>query len=319
MNNTVNLQTIEKKIPMTYVGEKIKTYLKEELGLSTRFVRSAAMSRRIFINGKSVKLDYILREEDMLKIQLETKEHQEIDAEDIPIHIVYEDDAILILNKEPYMVVHPTKSYQSGTLSNAVMHHYKSTGKDTIIRLVSRLDMNTSGLIILAKNQFVHSRISQDMRDDLYEKYYVAIVKGDFPSDTTMIDLPIYRDENGPYQRVVDERGQKSLTEVKVLHRSKGHSLLMLKLLTGRTHQIRVHLSHLGYPIIGDELYGGDLSIIKRQALHAVYLSFRHPVTEEKMNAYAEVLEDFSDAAKVLKLDLSTIRNEIEILKVAES
>jgi 23S rRNA pseudouridine1911/1915/1917 synthase len=150
MNDRDNLQSIEKTIPLTYVGEKIKTYLKDELGLSTRFVRSAALSRRILINGKTVKLDYILREEDQLRIHLEAKEHQEIEAEDIPIHVVYEDDAILILNKEPYMVVHPTKSYQSGTLSNAVMHHYKSNGKNTIIRLVSRLDMNTSGVISLA-------------------------------------------------------------------------------------------------------------------------------------------------------------------------
>ncbi|SDI78927.1 RluA family pseudouridine synthase [Proteiniclasticum ruminis] len=319
MNNRENLQSIEKNIPLTYVGEKIKTYLKDELGLSTRFVRSAALSKRILINGKTVKLDYILREEDQLRIHLEAKEHQEIEAEEIPIHVVYEDDAILVLNKEPYMVVHPTKSYQSGTLSNAVMHHYKSNGKNTIIRLVSRLDMNTSGLIILAKNQFVHSRISQDMQADLYEKYYVAIVKGAFPEETSLIDLPIYRDEEGAYQRVVDERGQRSLTEVKVLHYANGHTLLLLKLLTGRTHQIRVHLSHLGYPIIGDELYGGDLTIMKRQALHAVYLSFRHPVTEEKMSAYAEVLEDFKEAAQKIGLHLSSIENEIAKLQVVES
>lgn len=319
MSNTENLQVIERKIPLTYVGEKIKTYLKDELGLSTRFVRSAALSRRITINGKSVKLDYILREEDLLRVRLDTKEHQEIAAEDLPIHIVYEDDAILILNKEPFMVVHPTKSYQSGTLSNAVMHHYRQNGKDTIIRLVSRLDMNTSGLIILAKNQFVHSRISQDMQDDLYEKYYVAIVKGDFPDEISLIDLPIYRDEDGPYQRVVDDRGQKSLTEVQILHKSQGHTLLLLKLITGRTHQIRVHLSHLGYPIIGDELYGGDLSNMTRQALHAVFLSFRHPVTGNPMTAFADLLHDFRAAAATLGLDISTINTEIDQLKVLES
>lgn len=319
MSKTENLQVIEKKIPLTYVGEKIKTYLKEELGLSTRFVRSAALSGRISINGRAVKLDYILREEDKLLIKLEAKEHQEIQPEEIPIHIVYEDDAILVLNKEPYMVVHPTKSYQSGTLSNAVMHHYRSSGKNTIIRLVSRLDMNTSGLIILAKNQFVHSRISQDMQDDQYDKYYVAMVKGDFPEDLPLIDLPIYRDEDGPYQRVVDERGQKSLTEVKVLHRAGGHSMLLLKLLTGRTHQIRVHLSHLGYPIIGDDLYGGDLSVMKRQALHAIFLSFRHPVTAMRMTAYAPVLDDFKMAAETIGLHLETIDQEIELLKTRES
>ncbi|MFH5835992.1 RluA family pseudouridine synthase [Proteiniclasticum sp. C24MP] len=305
------MKVIEKHIPLSYVGMKIKTYLKEEMNLSTRFIRGAAMEKRIRINNKPVKLDYILREEDHLIISLVSKETQNIEAEDLPISVVYEDDAILIVNKAPYMVVHPTRRHQSGTLANAVMHHYRASGEDTIIRLVSRLDMNTSGLTILAKNQFVHSKISQDMQDDNYDKYYVAIVKGEFPEDIRLIDLPIYRDGDGAYNRVIDERGQESRTEVEVIERCNGYSLLLLKLLTGRTHQIRVHLSHLGYPIIGDELYGGELTDLDRQALHALYISFQHPVTGSPMDAYANLLPDMYQAGVDIGFDMSKINKNL--------
>ena len=309
MNKT--LKIIEKDIPLSYVGNKIKEYLKEEMDLSSRFIRSAALEKRIKVNRKTVKLDYILREGDHLSISLISEEKQNIVPEDIPIHVVFEDDAILILNKEPYMVVHPTKTHLGGTLSNAVMHHYQSRGEHTIIRLISRLDMNTSGLIILAKNQFVHSRISQNMQDDQYDKYYIAMVKGDFPEELSLIDLPIYRDGPGAFNRIVDERGQDSRTEVRVLERSNGYSLLLLKLLTGRTHQIRVHLSHMGYPIIGDELYGGDLTRMDRQALHAVFLSFVHPVTGERMDVFAELLEDMILAGKNIGFDMTKINRDL--------
>ncbi|HBT18710.1 MAG TPA: RluA family pseudouridine synthase [Clostridiaceae bacterium] len=295
---------------MTYVGEKIKTYLKESLDLSSRFLRNAALSKRIQINGKVVKLDYILREGDVLKISLVAKESQDITPENIPLDIVYEDEALLVVNKSPHMVVHPTKSYTSGTLSNAVMYHYQSKGEKTIIRLVSRLDMNTSGLLVLAKNQFVHAKISKDMKEETYDKYYVAIVAGSFPKDMTLMDFPIYRDPEEPYRRVVDPRGQQSLTKVQVLDEKNGYSVLLLQLLTGRTHQIRVHLSHLGYPILGDELYDGDLSLLSRQALHAVKLSFHHPVTDEKITVCANLPEDLS---KVLE-DLSLVIPPVEAL-----
>lgn len=301
------MKVIEKDIPLSYTGNKIKTYLKDEMDLSSRFIRSAAMEKRIRINQKAVKLDYILREGDHLSISLISKETQNIEGENLPLSIVHEDDAVLIVNKAPYMVVHPTRRHQSGTLANAVVHHYRGKGEDTIIRLISRLDMNTSGLTILAKNQFVHSRISQDMQDEQYDKYYTAIVKGDFPEDLHLIDLPIYRDGEGAYKRIVDDRGQESRTEVQVIDRKNGYSLLLLKLLTGRTHQIRVHLSHMGYPIIGDELYGGELKYMDRQALHATYISFIHPVTGKKMDIFADLLEDMVKAGCAIGFEMSKV------------
>lgn len=305
------MKVIERDIPLSYVGMKIKTYLKEEMDLSTRFIRSAAMEKRIKVNSRPVKLDYILREEDHVLISLISHETQNIEAEDLPLSVVYEDDAILIVNKAPYMVVHPTRRHLSGTLANAVMHHYRTNGEDTIIRLVSRLDMNTSGLTILAKNQFVHSKISQDMQEDSYDKYYIAMVKGAFPEEMRLIDLPIYRDGDGAYHRVIDERGQESRTEVQVVERCNGYSLLLLKLLTGRTHQIRVHLSHLGYPIIGDELYGGEMTILERQALHAFYISFTHPVLGHPMEALAELPADLYEAGEKIGFHMQKIHKNL--------
>lgn len=301
------LQKIEKNIPLSYVGNKIKTYLKEEMDLSSRFVRKAALEKRIKVNGRTIMLDYILREGDRLSISLLSEESQNIEPEDLPMDIVFEDDAMLIVNKAPYMVVHPTKTHKGGTLSNVVMHHYALSGEGTIVRLVSRLDMNTSGLIILAKNQFVHSTFSREMSGDNVHKYYIAIIKGDFPEERRLIDLPIYRDGVGAFCRVVDDRGQESMTEVTVLERKNGYSMLLLKLLTGRTHQIRVHLSHLGYPIIGDELYGGEIGLMKRQALHAMYLSFRHPVTGKLMEIFAKPTQDILEAGEAIGFDMSKL------------
>lgn len=308
---TKNLQRIEKDVPLTCVGLKLREYLKEELELSTRFMRKSALDKRIFINEKPVKLDYILREGDRIRILLVTEETQYMDPEELPLDVLYEDDALLIVNKDAHMVVHPTPTHKTGTLSNAVLHHYRAKGEATIIRLVSRLDMNTSGLIILAKNQYVHSRISKDMQDEAYDKYYVALVKGDFPEDVHLIDLPIYRVGEGVLNRIIDERGQESRTKVCVLEKKEGYSLLLLKLLTGRTHQIRVHLSHLGYPILGDELYGGEMDRIDRQALHALYVSFIHPVSEKPMTAFAPLKPDLMALGNALGFQMERIKPEL--------
>ncbi|NLB20240.1 MAG: RluA family pseudouridine synthase [Clostridium sp.] len=307
---TESLNYITKSIPNHYVGLKVKTYIKDELELSSRFTRKAALEKRIKVNGRIVKLDYIFREGDELVVSLVRKETQDIDAENIPLDVVFEDEAILVINKAPFMIVHPTKNHEGGTLANAVTYHYRKNNEKTIVRLVSRLDMNTSGLMILAKNQFVHAKLSQSMKEDKYEKYYVALVKGNYPKDLSFIDLPIYRDGPGAFNRVVDKRGQESQTKVKVIDVKEGYSLLLLKLMTGRTHQIRVHLAHLGYPIVGDELYHGDIEIMNRQALHAIYLGLDHPVTDEVLHFYAKPKDDFIKVAKELHLDIDKLNKE---------
>ena len=204
------------------------------------------------------------------------------------------------------MVVHPTKTYQSGTLANGVINYFMESNQNCIVRLVSRLDMNTSGLIIIAKNQFSHGMLSKAMSENKVEKRYLAIVHGIFKEKQGTIDKPIYRPEgieNGT-RRVVDERGQRSITHYKVVEEFSDSSLVECKLETGRTHQIRVHLSYLGHPIYGDVLYGdgdNEVDLIERQALHAYGLDFKSPRTEKELSLRADLPDDMKELMKKLK------------------
>lgn len=282
---------------------KLKNYLKEELNLSTRFSRASAREKNIRVNGKIAKLSYILNKDDVLEINLSKKESQNIEPEKMPLDIVYEDSDIIVVNKSPNMVVHPTKRYSNGTLSNGVLYYFKETNQKCIVRLVSRLDMDTSGLIIIAKNQFSHMALSRDAKDRKqdFKKAYLAIIHGKMKEDKGTIDLPIYRVEDS-IKRVIDERGKKSITHYEVIENYKEAQLLKLVLETGRTHQIRVHLSSFGNPIWGDSLYGKEEeNYIKRQALHAYKLSFPHPRTGKIIELETELPEDMKKLAEKLK------------------
>ena len=300
------MSILEKKVDDVVEGTKLREYLKREMGISTRLIRSASIQKRIFINNEVVKMNRVIKNGEIIKIDLEKEESQNIAPEKIDIDIVYEDEDILVVNKKPFMVVHPTKTYQSGTLANGVINYFMESNQNCIVRLVSRLDMNTSGLIIIAKNQFSHGMLSKAMSENKVEKRYLAIVHGIFKEKQGTIDKPIYRPEgieNGT-RRVVDERGQRSITHYKVVEEFSDSSLVECKLETGRTHQIRVHLSYLGHPIYGDVLYGdgdneGDL--IERQALHAYGLDFKSPRTEKELSLRADLPDDMKELMKKLK------------------
>lgn len=300
------MSTLEKKVEEKYDGIVIREFLKEELELSSRLIRRAAIEKRIFVNKEAVRMRKVLHTGDIVEVKLERVESQNIIPEKMDLNIVYEDDDILVINKPPYTVVHPTRGYPTGTLANGILYYFNETNQNCIVRLVSRLDMDTSGLIIIAKNQYAHMALSKEMQLNHLEKRYLAVVHGHLEEEEGTIDLPIFKPENEEsiFKRIVDEKGQRSITNYKVIKKFKDADLVECLLETGRTHQIRVHLSHIGHPIYGDTLYGygeEEKELIPRQALHAYGLDFKSPRTKEQLSLRAELPDDILNLIDKLK------------------
>jgi 23S rRNA pseudouridine1911/1915/1917 synthase len=299
---------------LTYVvGEnitevKLRDYLKFTENLSSRFIKSSGISGKISVNDKVAKLNHRINSNDKIEIDMKKDEHQNIEPEKMELEVVYEDIDLIVISKRPGMVVHPTRGYPLGTLANGVLYYFKEKGEKCIVRLVSRLDMDTSGLIIIAKNQFSHMALARDMQDkDLqgtFEKSYMAIVHGNMQSKSGTIDLPIGKPDEESIKREVCTDGQKSITHFEVIESFKNADLVKMTLETGRTHQIRVHLSHIGHPIYGDSLYGNEEShYIDRQALHAYKLIIPHPRTGDELILMTELPEDMKNLLGKLKAE----------------
>ena len=266
---------------------KIKDLLLDDLNFSVRSISKMKRDKNIYKNGQVAKPTSMAKTGDIIEIEIK-EEKAGFVGQDLGVAIVYEDQDLIVADKPSFMVVHPTKSHFEGTLANAISYHIDRTGEDCRIRFVNRLDMNTSGLVVIAKNSYAHHRLSLDMGQDRVHKEYLAIVEGIVEKDSGTLDFPIYREAEDSISRIVDPRGQRSITHFRVLQRLDGASLVSLRLETGRTHQIRVHLSHIGHPIIGDDLYGRpDTSLIDRQALHAYKLTFDQPRLGDKIDLRA--------------------------------
>lgn len=276
--------------------KRLRDYLRNDLKLSGRNIKRLAMDRQIYIGRKSVQLDYVIKGDEILHLNLDRVESQDMEKVKMDIDIIYEDSSLIVINKPPHLVVHPTRNHKADTLTNGLLYHFFETGDPAIVRLVSRLDMNTSGLVLIAKNQFVHSAFARYKGEDQSVKTYLGITAGTWDPTTGTIDAPIHWPDPADYRRVVAESGQPSRTQYKVISEFNDFSLLRFVLETGRTHQIRVHSNFMGHPLVGDELYGGLLSgDHPRQFLHAYKLEFTHPMTGERISLKAPLPDDMRE------------------------
>ncbi len=279
----------------------LKEILLDRLNFSVRSLSKMKRDQTVSVNGEFKKPSTKIKKGDLIEVKIE-EDMAGFEPQDLDLKVLHDDFDIIMVNKPPFMVVHPTKSHSDKTIANGVTDYIIKKNEKVKVRFVNRLDMNTSGLVIIAKNAYAHHTLSVDMSEDKVEKKYITVVKGIVKDDYGTIDKPIYRPTEDSIKRVVDDRGQASITHYKVLERLNDATLLEVKLETGRTHQIRVHMNHIGHGIIGDELYGHvDENLINRQALHAYSLEFNQPRTKEKLKFEAQLPEDIKILIERLK------------------
>ena len=280
-------------------NKRTDAYISEITDYSRTAVQRLIDEEKITINGKIVKSSYKVQYGDRIEIEEEPAKEIELKAQDIPLEILYEDNDIIVVNKPKGMVVHPANGNPDGTLVNAVMAICKDSlsgiGGEIRPGIVHRLDKNTSGAIIIAKNDKAHINLSEQLKKHEIKKTYIALVRGVVKENNASINMPIGRSKKDRKKMDVDKNGKEAITHFKVMKRYKDSTLLEINIETGRTHQIRVHLSHIGYPIIGDDVYsnGKNRWNIEGQCLHAKELEFKHPITGKKMHIEAELPEYF--------------------------
>lgn len=278
-------------------GATVRQILKRRLKFSGRLLAKLKRGEgTVTRNGVEVRLFADVIPGDLVEVSL-PEDRSHFTPQDIPVEVLYEDEDMLIVNKQPGLVVHPTRSHPDDTLANGLMKRMLDSGDSYKIRFVNRIDRDTSGLVVVARNSHCQDTMTGMMRRNEVEKRYVAIVHGVFSEEKGTVDLPLGRLAEGDVRRAVVPDGSPSVTHYRVLERfPSGFSLLELKLETGRTHQIRVHMAHIGHPIVGDTLYGREEpELIGRQALHAAQLRFRHPVGGQLLDVKAPLPEDMRE------------------------
>ncbi len=255
----------------------LRDILSAKLLLSHSLVVRLKQQNKIKVNGYTAHVNYLINAGDIITIDMDLTEESKIIPEPIPLDIIYEDVDFLVVNKPAGMSTHPSRQGGTGTLANAVTYYWQELGRNTLFRPINRLDKDTSGLILIGNSQFAHQGIFNQVKGRTIERSYIALVEGLMANDSGRIDQPIARQDDKSRRRIVHLDGHPAVTHYQVLDKYPGHTLLSLRLETGRTHQIRVHLSFLGHPICGDLLYGCASPLIDRQALHANKLRFTHP------------------------------------------
>lgn len=272
-------------------SRQLLSYLKQNLG-------------NVLVNEHSRYMNERLKSGDLLTVHIhDDKISSKIEPVYLPLDILFEDEDLLIVNKPAGMPIHPSIHNYGNTLANGLAYYFSSQNKPFVFRCSNRLDKDTSGVTLISKNMLSAGILSSEMMQHKIEREYLAIVQGEDLPDVGTIDAPIGRKPDSIIERQIDfEHGERAITHFKVLKKENGYSLVSLKLETGRTHQIRVHMKYLGYPLIGDYLYHPDMEKIKRQALHSYRMSFIHPITGKSMTFSAPLPEDMQI---ILQKDLS--------------
>lgn len=273
--------------------KNINEVLSLEFKISTRLKNKLIKNNMIFLNGNICDTRNNLVIGDKLVINLSySEDNSNIVPKKIPLDIIYEDEWLLVVNKPATIAIHPSILHFDNSLSNGVCFYFNKIGLNKKIRPVNRLDIDTSGLVIFAKCEYIQEYLSLEMQENILKKEYLCLCSGLFNKKSGIIDLPIARKEGSIIERSIDRKGKKSITHYKVLEEFKDFSLVLCKLETGRTHQIRLHMASIGHPLLGDTLYGTSSNLVSRQALHSYKIKFIHPITKKQIKLIAKLPED---------------------------
>lgn len=290
---------------------RLDKYLaKEKPELSRSMIQKLIEEEQILVNGRSVRTSYMVQMQDDITIEVPEVKEVGIQAQDLPIDIIYEDQDIILVNKPKGMVVHPANGNPDGTLVNAIMAKCKDglsgIGGELRPGIVHRLDKDTSGLLIIAKNDHAHIQMSEQIKEHKVQKTYLALVKGIVKENEATIQMPIGRSVQDRKKMAVRKDGKEAITHFRVLTRYLHHTLLEVKIETGRTHQIRVHMAQIGHPVVGDMVYssGKNAFGVEGQMLHAQKLDFTHPRTGEKMHFEAPLPAYFNEVLEKLEKEV---------------
>lgn len=296
MDNRFSLQW---EITSENEGMLIRDFVKEHGISKTSLTDIKFKGGSILVNGETVNVRYRLSSGDVLKIVFPSEEPSVgLSGESLPLSIVYEDPFILVVNKPAGMNTIPSREHPTGSLANGLIGYYQQAGISATAHVVTRLDRDTSGLVLVAKHRHVHHLFSEQQKSGGVNRIYEALAFGIIASDEGVIEAPIARKQDSIIEREVHPTGQFARTNYRVLMRGQDFTKVRLKLETGRTHQIRVHLSYIGHPLLGDDLYGGPVDCISRQALHCREVAFFHPFLKKEMKFHADLP---SDMAKMIE------------------
>jgi RluA family pseudouridine synthase len=283
-------------------GGTVHDILTKSMGVSRRMIQRLTRSKGVQLNRRAAWVNAKVREGDVVTARLAADEEAGLEAVEMPLDVVLEDAELLVLNKPPFVLVHPTSPDQRETLSHGVAWHLARQGVRAKVRPAHRIDRDTSGLVLFAKSAHAHHRLDLQLREGTLAREYLALVNGVIGDDRGVIDAPIARDPRNPNLRVVRPGGERAVTRFEVVERYGAATLARVELETGRTHQIRVHMLHAGHAVLGDRQYGRrGLALMPRQALHAFRLSFLHPASGAPVELVADPPEDMRQAMGRLK------------------